>query len=1322
MRMGKGAVLGLALVALAAGCGKDEVGNVEDVLGDASGVPCDGVQDCIGVFELHQCEVAVCSDAGVCAIGFAPPGTPCRDGFACTGPDFCNEGICGGGQVNCNDNDPCTDDSCDNKVGCVFVPASGSVCDDGNPCTQNDTCVDGTCGDGEPIAGCCRFDGECNDADPCTDDRCVGNTCEARFNYAPCDDGNDCTEKDHCDGEGGCAGDVIACEDGNPCTLDVCNPETGRCESGPASDGTGCEDGNPCTILDACVAGVCQGGTSQCQCTTDADCASFEDDSLCNGVLHCVGLQCVIDPLTVVSCNPTGDTPCAKNTCDPDTGQCAPRALEEGASCDDQNPCTTSDECHNGLCSGVSRVCDDGNACTFDSCSPVTGCVYTPSTQPCDDGNGCTVNDHCGGGVCSGTQKVCDDDNPCTSDSCQGGQCVYTPNTLPCDDGNPCTEDDVCDAGSCSPGVNSCECTLDADCASQEDGNACNGKLHCVNHACVINPTTVVTCDTSGDTDCLVTRCAPGTGVCGQEPRANGTVCSDGSACTANDACSGGACVGTAVDCEDGNPCTTNSCNPASGCVSVNNNVSCDDGDRCTGNDKCQGGACHGVAIACDDGNPCTIDSCDPTVGCKVTNAQNGLTCNDGNACTGSDKCQAGGCVGTAISCDDGNPCTADHCLTASGCAHDPLANATPCSDGSLCTGGDKCQAGFCVGTTVSCDDGDPCTVESCDPATGCGYADAANGTSCSDGDPCTSPDTCQGGECSGGAFVCGCQSNADCASSEDGDACNGTLFCDTDGNCKVDPATIVTCTTADPCLIGTCNPSDGSCSTAPRANGTSCDDGDGCTENDTCFAGVCGGVPSTCDDGNPCTLDACEGNQCVTRPAFDGQLCADDGNTCTQDMCLDGVCAHPAVANGVACEEDGNTCRADVCDGGTCTHPPLPDTYPCADDGNPCTYDRCDGAGACLHVSNDPAPVSANQCFPVTELTADTGPVTGTWDDCGVADQFDFGAGQTGAINNWPCADPSFLYDGPDTGYEYAYIFVAPTTGVCTFIEYEEGVKVPPNQLFGVIDWFILDGSGQCDASACLEYVWENVKGEAICGGGQKTCSYRDFAVTEGQIFYIVADVYDGLVSGGHQGYDFNADWNIEIKCDDTSALLLDEDFSDAACDGCSTSVQAAPDCTNFDWHVIGGFGPVTTGYYLGQLENSTLSGYDCGATTATVTFPTVTLPATATSCTLTFDLYTDIDPVDDGSCVNDVLTVMGDTGAGPAFALPGDACGGTLAFDENPFGRSSAGIALPMSYDLTAYAGQTFTLSLDWSANATNNTGLGVIIDHVRIACETP
>lgn len=52
------------------------------------------------------------------------------------------------------------------------------------------------------------------------------------------------------------------------------------------------------------------------------------------------------------------------------------------------------------------------------------------------------------------------------------------------------------------------------------------------------------------------------------------------------------------------------------------------------------------------------------------------------------------------------------------------LVDGAPCDDTDLCNGRETCQAGVCrPGTPLSCDDGDPCTVNSCDPTVGCQYS-----------------------------------------------------------------------------------------------------------------------------------------------------------------------------------------------------------------------------------------------------------------------------------------------------------------------------------------------------------------------------------------------------------------------------------------------------------------------------------------------------------------------------------------------------------------------------------------------------------------------
>ncbi|HZZ85961.1 MAG TPA: hypothetical protein VFE30_15605 [Anaeromyxobacteraceae bacterium] len=148
----------------------------------------------------------------------------------------------------------------------------------------------------------------------------------------------------------------------------------------------------------------------------------------------------------------------------------------------------------------------------------------------------------------------------------------------------------------------------------------------------------------------------------------------------------------------------------------------CDDGNACT-TDSWTGTVCSHVAVPIDDGNPCTIDSCDPTIGVRHVPAAAGTTCSDGNACTVGDACDGSGtCTpGKLVTVADGNPCTEDGCDPATGVWHRPLAAGASCSDGNACNGLETCSgSGACIaGTSPVVDDGDPCTADACDPALG---------------------------------------------------------------------------------------------------------------------------------------------------------------------------------------------------------------------------------------------------------------------------------------------------------------------------------------------------------------------------------------------------------------------------------------------------------------------------------------------------------------------------------------------------------------------------------------------------------------------------
>lgn len=171
---------------------------------------------------------------------------------------------------------------------------------------------------------------------------------------------------------------------------------------------------------------------------------------------------------------------------------------------------------------------------------------------------------------------------------------------------------------------------------------------------------------------------------------------------------------------------------------------SCDDGNACT-DDVCdmETGQCRHTEKRCNDGNPCTADFCDQIVGCVVTE----VACDPSKG--DKDPCQS------QPFCNDGNPCATRFFCRDGKCAFEPAQENTFCL-----VQGDYCRPGTCIGgeckpdSTLTCDDYNPCTVDSCDPSLGCVYG-YPTGLPCDDGDACTTGDRCEGGQCGGTPVDC---------------------------------------------------------------------------------------------------------------------------------------------------------------------------------------------------------------------------------------------------------------------------------------------------------------------------------------------------------------------------------------------------------------------------------------------------------------------------------------------------------------------------------------------------------------------------------------
>ncbi len=333
--------------------------------------------------------------------------------------------------------------------------------------------------------------------------------------------------------------------------------------------------------------------------------------------------------------------------------------------------------------------------------------------------------------------------------------------------------------------------------------------------------------------------------------------------------------------------------------------------------------ACTAATAAenCDDLNSCTADTC-PDGSCVHTPDREGERCNDLLDCTDPDVCENGECVSQPLDCSYLNDaCNVGECQEepegTGECQAVPVAGEPACEDGLFCTEGDKCVDGECVpgpdrdcsevedqcnGSECredlaecvpvpldqGCQDGKFCTDnDRCQDVDGVGACIGGAAPDCADTDPCTD-DSCDIGldECVHDPVppIPGAEGPTDDATCSDGldNDCDGDF--DTDDSECVDCSGDNDCDTGDDCSHDWC---DGvHCHSDPLTD-TSCEDGDFCTDGDTCAAGLCiPGGPLDCADVDSCTVDSCDedDNQCVhdprtADPASPVATSADDGS-----------------------------------------------------------------------------------------------------------------------------------------------------------------------------------------------------------------------------------------------------------------------------------------------------------------------------------------------------------------------------------------------------------------------------------------------------------
>ncbi len=315
--------------------------------------------------------------------------------------------------------------------------------------------------------------------------------------------------------------------------------------------------------------------------------------------------------------------------------------------------------------------------------------------------------------------------------------------------------------------------------------------------------------------------------------------------------------------------------------------------------------------MECNDDDPCTIDYCDGETGScyhepdpLCADPCEGVMCDDGDPCT-MDYCDAltGGCIYEPIpdcvtgGCEECDYSTEADCSSDPACFWDMYGDCMPVDPYAICPGYadetacemdircdwmwdgveylckvDEAYCGEPDGCTedLECNDGDPCTIDYCDGETGSCYhepdplcTDPCEGVMCDDGDPCTMDycDALTGGciyepipDCvTGGCEECDYSTEADCSSDP---AC----FWDMYGDCMpVDPYAICPgyANETDCEMDIRCDWMWDGVEYLCKVDEAYCGEPDGCTDD------------MECNDGDPCTIDYCDGmlGNCVYEP-----------------------------------------------------------------------------------------------------------------------------------------------------------------------------------------------------------------------------------------------------------------------------------------------------------------------------------------------------------------------------------------------------------------------------------------------------------------------
>ncbi|MEM9071689.1 MAG: hypothetical protein AAGE52_24485 [Myxococcota bacterium] len=510
----------------------------EDCTAEPGGMclPTSGLADLEGcVYEA--CDTETCeatqTNAELCEVGAC-------DGELCVGVSTCAEGesCCGDGTCRaCDDNNPCTTDTCEGDE-CVNTPVVGLLCNDDDACTVGDICGD----DGSCVGTTCE---EMGDTLRCGPTGCVGCVTDA-----------DCADS---------VTDWSPCAFGAPNTAAVCTGTQQR----TVTTGT-CNSDSVCIFTDRIEDRGCnQPSGSNVRCRTDTvtafgacDYTGVCDESASRTrtrtIFRCNGATCMPR-----NGNNASDTQaCTRDT---DGAECGGDVFGPWSGCSYSGFC---DETGSRSRTVTERVCGSG-ACTNRAAgmqTQVGPCTRSRDGQTCDGGT------TCGGFSACNYTDVCDEmatrsrtcmDRTCSADMCQVTSRTDTQNCNRDTDGDSCGSTMFGGWGSCM----------------RASGTTCTGmqsrtvvERNCGSSSCMNDPQPNETrsCDISSGTSC-------GTGTSMTEcVRPNATSCvGETTTTTTNPTCNGsGTCNSNEM------VTTSGSCNVADG-ESCGTSLTCDGGGNC---------------------------------------------------------------------------------------------------------------------------------------------------------------------------------------------------------------------------------------------------------------------------------------------------------------------------------------------------------------------------------------------------------------------------------------------------------------------------------------------------------------------------------------------------------------------------------------------------------------------------------------------------------------------------------------------------------------------------------------------------------------------